>query len=123
MAVWDDIRRGAQTVVDESSRLARVARLKAHIKGLEGDLGERVHDLGTRALDLHQRNELHHIELDQIFVQTHNVQRELKDCQDEIETLMASWRPPAAPRTACPDCRSPVRDEDRFCRHCGADLR
>ncbi len=121
---WDEIKRGAQTVMDESQRLARVMRAKTQIKVLEASLGDLVYDLGTRALDLHRRNELHHHELDEIFVEIKGVQREIREKQAEIDACTAvgksSRRPPV---TQCPECGRPVVDSDRFCRECGADLR
>lgn len=123
--MWDEIRRGAQSVMDEGQRLARATRLKAQVKGIETALGDRLYDLGTRVLDLHRRNELHHYELDQVFVEIQNLQRELRDKQAEVDELLGQRA--AAPRPGgaglCGDCGGAVRPDDRFCRQCGADLK
>lgn len=124
--VWDEIRRGAQSMLDEGQKVPRWARLKAQVKGLETELGDRIYDLGTRTLDLHRRNELHHYELDEMFVEIQNLQRELREVQDEVDELMSGWRIPGAEpavRETCPDCRKPVKPDDRFCRSCGASLK
>ena len=128
MPVWDDIRRSAESLIDESSKLGRIAKLKTQVKGLESELGDKVYDLGTRCLDLHRRNELHHTELEELFVEIRVLQREIKDRESEVDELTSAWRAgsggakPAA-REACPDCGGSIRDEDRFCRHCGYDLK
>lgn len=124
MDVWDDLRRGAKSVVDESQRLARVARLKGQIKALELKLGERLYDLGTRTLDLHRRNELHHFELDETFVELEGLQRELREKEREVESLLRLVLPRARPAgETCFDCGGRIAPEDRFCRACGADLK
>ncbi len=123
MTIWDDLRKGAQSVVDEGQRLTKLARLKARVKELENELGDRIYDLGTRALDLHRRNELHHFELDEIFTEIKGIQREIREQQRVLDGLAA--RPAAAQSTAdrCPDCGRPTDELDRFCRNCGHDLK
>jgi len=117
MPIWDDIRRGAQSVVD-------VARLKAQVRQLEATLGDRIYDLGTQVLELHRRNELHHYELDQVFVVIQGLQRELRERESELEQILGREGQTAARgRAACPDCGAAAGAEDRFCRTCGAALR
>jgi len=126
MPVWDDIRKSAESLLDEGSKIPKYAKLAAQIKGLENELGDKVYDLGTRALDLHRRNELHHTELEELFVEIRVLQREIKEREEELEALKLAWRAEtgrAAVRESCPDCGGVVRDEDRFCRHCGYDLK
>lgn len=125
MSLWDDVLRGAQSVVDESQRLARLAKLTAETRSLEGQLGELVGDLGTRVLELHRRNELYHVELDKLFVEIEALQQQLRE--KEAEAAALKGRPPG-PRGAelperCPDCGEKTTERDRFCRHCGLDLR
>lgn len=122
MTIWDDIRRGAQVVKDETERLGRVAKLKAQVRLLESELGDRVYDLGTRALELHRKNELHHYELDEIFVEIRALQRKLRDTEMEIDALAGSAEPPEGGRASCPDCAAAVRPDDRFCPSCGGRL-
>ncbi|MBI2302183.1 MAG: zinc ribbon domain-containing protein [Armatimonadetes bacterium] len=123
MTVWDDVRRGAQSVVEGGQGLVRAARLKAAIRALEAELGEKIRDLGTRVLDLHRRNELHHYELDEIFVSIQALQRELADKTAEVDALLAPGRAGGKPGAGCPDCGAEARPGDRFCRNCGCALR
>ncbi len=126
MPVWDDIRKSAESLLDEGAKIPRFAKLSAQIKGLEGELGDKVYDLGTRALDLHRRNELHHTELEELFVEIRVLQREIKERHEELEALKfvrSADGGRAALREACPECGGTIRDDDRFCRHCGYDLK
>jgi len=125
MAIWDDIRRGAQTVVDESQKLAKAARLKGQVRQLEATLGDRIYDLGTRALELHRRNELHHCELDTVFAEIQALQRELREVESGLDQLTGQAGAAArrsGERPTCPDCGARLTEADRFCRHCGAKL-
>jgi hypothetical protein len=122
MPIWDDIRRGARAVLDESNKLGRVGRLKGQVRSLEATLGDRIYELGTQVLELHRRNELHHYELDQLFVEIQSLQRELREREAEIDQLSGHDRPGRS-QAACPDCGGPVTTADRFCRKCGANLR
>lgn len=127
MPVWDDIRKSAESLLDEGAKIPRYAKLAAQVKGLENELADKIYDLGTRALDLHRRNELHHTELEELFVEIRVLQREIREREEELEALRLAWRgdsgraAPVAER--CPDCGGGIRDEDRFCRHCGYDLK
>lgn len=125
MAVWDDLRKGAESLWDEGAKLPRYARLAARIKALENALGEKIYDLGSRALELHRRNELHHTELEELFVEIRALQREIRDRQDDLQALKATGRSGAGAAAAarCPDCGGAVTDSDRFCRQCGYDLK
>jgi hypothetical protein len=127
MPVWDDIRRSAESLIDDSSKQGRILKLKMQVKGLESELGDKVYDLGTRCLDLHRRNELHHTELEELFVEIRVLQREIKEREEEAAELASAWRTGGSgkpvTRDACPDCGGSIRDEDRFCRHCGYDLK
>lgn len=125
MSLWDDVVRGAQSVVDESQRLARLAKLAQERRALEGQLGELLGHLGTRVLELHRRNELYHVELDKLFVAIESLQKLLSE--KEAEAAALKGRAPGG-RSAealdrCPDCGENVLPSDRFCRHCGLDLR
>jgi hypothetical protein len=122
MPIWDDIRRGARSVLDESNKLGRMARLKAQVRSLEATLGDRIYELGTQVLELHRRNELHHYELDALFVEIQSLQRELREREAEIDGL-TGHEPAGKGRAECPDCGAAVTGADRFCRKCGASLR
>lgn len=122
MTFWDDVRRGAQTVVEEGQKVGRLARLKARVRALEDQLGELIHQLGTKALDLHRRNELHHHELDELFVAITALQRELRERQEEINMLLGRRRTDAFELPECPACGGVIHAGDRFCRHCGQHL-
>lgn len=122
MDLWDELKRGAQSIVDEGSKLGRMTRLKAQVRGLEAELGDKIYDLGTRALELHRRNELHHYELDELFAEIQTMQRELREREAEIEA-MAGREADATARGTCPDCQQKVVEGDRFCRACGYRLK
>ncbi|HAZ64003.1 MAG TPA: hypothetical protein DCZ72_10400 [Armatimonadetes bacterium] len=121
MDIWDEIKRGAQSVFDESTRFGRQARLRLQARTLEDELGDLIFDLGTRALELHRRNELHHFELDETFAAILAKQRELRTAEAEIEQMAGREGATTQPGT-CPDCRQPVVEGDRFCRGCGLRL-
>lgn len=123
MAIWDDIKRGAQSGLDEVTKLSKVAKLKGQVRNLEATLGDRIYDLGTRVLELHRRNELHHVELDQIFVDIQTLQRELREREAELAGLQGKAAPAKTEAAECPDCGAKLQPADRFCRHCGADIR
>lgn len=123
MTFWNDLKRGAQVVVDEGQRMTRVTKLKARQRALELQLADLVRELGLRVVELHRRNELHHHELDELFVEIQTLERELKQRGEEVEELT---RPSAgradAARPSCPACGGDIRAADRFCRHCGEPL-
>lgn len=123
MAIWDEIKRGAQSSVDSVQKLGKAAKLKAAVRNLEATLGDRIYDLGTRVLELHRRNDLHHVELDQLFVDIQTLQRELREREAELGTLVGKPAPVKADSAVCPDCGAKALGTDRFCRHCGVDLR
>ncbi|MBI5831204.1 MAG: zinc-ribbon domain-containing protein [Armatimonadetes bacterium] len=122
MDLWDELKRGAQSIVDEGSKFGKMAKLRSQVRGLEAELGDKIYDLGTRSLELHRRNELHHFELDELFAEIQAMQRELREREAEIEA-MAGREPNAAASGACPDCGQKVVEGDRFCRGCGYRLK
>lgn len=124
MSLWDDVRRGAQTVVDESQRLTRLARLAAELKGLESELADLLYELGTRTLELHRKNELYHVELDELFVDIEGLQRSVHEKEAEVAALKDRGSAGRAEAEGhCAECGAESKPGDRFCRHCGSSLR
>ncbi|HIE52030.1 MAG TPA: zinc ribbon domain-containing protein [Armatimonadetes bacterium] len=132
MSLLEDVRRGAQVAVREAQRLAKIGQLRLSISALENKIGDKVYELGLRALELHRRNELHHYELDDIFAELAALQRELREREEELEHLSPRWREERRPfweegeegagLEYCPKCGARTNPADRFCRSCGARL-
>ena len=134
----DDFKRSAQEVGREARRVVQKGKLGLEINALEGKMGEVIYELGERCLELHQRNELHHFELDDIFADLAELRREVEDKRKQVEGFIPSF--PAAEededfiggeedeesipegKRFCPECGSKVRDAAHFCSHCGSPL-
>jgi ribosomal protein S27AE len=134
----DDVKRSAQEVGREARRYVQGGRLRLEINALEGKMGESIYELGERCLELHQRNELHHFELDDIFADLSELRRETEEKQKLLEELthrrakdeeedfgyVVGDDEEGLPteKRFCPECGSKVRSSARFCSQCGARM-
>ena len=134
----DEVKRGAQEVGREARRYVQTGKLRLEINSLEGKMGEVIYELGERCLELHQRNELHHFELDDIFADLAELRREAEDKRKQVEGFLHSFPADAededfiageeedesvpAEKRFCPECGSKARDSAQFCSHCGSPL-
>lgn len=134
----EDVKRSAQEVGREARRYLQVGKLRLEINALESKMGEAIYELGERCLELHQRNELHHFELDDIFADLAELRREIEEKQNRLAEASRSRQSVVeedfdyvvggeeeeAPtdKRFCPECGSKVRPAARFCSHCGTRL-
>ena len=104
----------------ESDRRRAIAKVKAELARLDGQITEMITAVGVQAVGLHQTGRLTAPELQPLCDHILQLKTTLAQQRAELANLTAT--PEGAPpgEKVCAACGQPLPDESTFCPHCGA---
>lgn len=84
MALWDKVKRGVERAADEAEKQAAIARLNLEMKGVKGDINNRLENLGQIALDLYRKGDIDHPDLEKLVVEITELEAKVGELEKQI---------------------------------------
>ena len=87
MAFWEQLKRGVSRAADEAEKQATIARLNLEIKGVKGNIREKLEDLGQVALELYRKGNIDHPDLEKLVVEIGNLESRVEEIEKQIAAV------------------------------------
>ena len=102
----------ARDLTRKSSDLIEVTKMKHELRKMEKEMENNLAGIGALYYQNKQGREDTGDELNRLVESTRQLEIELKDLEDQIETMQLK-------SAVCPECNSEVPENAKFCSNCG----
>ena len=123
--IMDKLREQADRAVFEADKRRRIGNAQSAINVFRSQMQETISQIGVRALELYDAEQLSQSELIELCRQIVALREEIKVKEAEIEeirreTFVVEPAPAALFGHICPKCKIKLKEEAEFCPRCGS---